>query len=274
MLRFLVSVWLSVFVAFGANAQSVAPIDSLIRALGLPELLEVMNREGIAYGAEMQTDFLEGRGGARWPALVEDIYDVTQMSEILRDTLDTELEAEDLAPMIAFFTSDLGERIVALEVSARTALLDPDIEDASKASYRDLKREKGKRFALLEDLAVSADLIENNVAGALNSNYAFLVGLVEGGGTITKMSEEEILSDVWAQEGAIREDTVEWLFSYLNMAYQPLTDDEVIAYTAFFETEAGQVLNQAIFAAFDDVFSAISLALGQGASQFLAGQEL
>lgn len=258
----------------GAWAQSAAPIDMLYRALAMDEILAIMREEGQSYGLDMQVDLLNGRGGDRWPATVSDIYDVTLMREAVRSRMDIELAATDLAPMIAFFTSDLGRQIVALEVSAREAFLEAEIEEVSRDAFAALEREAAPRSVLIKDLVGSADLIENNVVGALNANYAFFTGLASGGGLPGQMSDDEILADVWQQEPEIRVDTTGWLTAYLNLAYQPLSDEDLHSYIAFYESEAGQALNQAMFLAFDDMFTAISYALGQSAAVFLGGEEL
>ena len=51
-------------------------------------------------------------------------------------------------------------------------------------------------------------------------------------------------------------ETEDWLYPFMSLAYQPLTDAELQAYLAFSETAGGQRLNAAVFAAFDVVFSA------------------
>ncbi|KMW57124.1 hypothetical protein AIOL_002084 [Candidatus Rhodobacter oscarellae] len=278
MLRFLAAAALSVLSVLApltaARAQSVAPIDTLYRALGLPEIVEIMREEGLGHGADMRADLLGGAGGARWDALVSAIYDADRMADTLRSRMDIVLAAEDLAPMIAFFTSDLGQEIIALEVSARRAFLEPDIEQASKDAVARMAADQDARLTLIEALTDKADLIDSNVVGALNSNFAFYTGLAEGGGLPGALTEEEILADVWSQEPDIRSDTTEWLLSYLTLAYAPLSDAELNAYIAFFETDAGVALNEAIFAAFDEMFVDISRALGQAAAGFMVGEEL
>lgn len=257
-----------------AFAQSVAPIDTLYRALGLPEIIEIMREEGMVYGEDLRTDLFGGRGGAQWSDIVADIYDLERMQNTVRNRLDSELAADNLAPMIDFFSTEAGRKIVTLEVSARRALLEKSVEEASKDTLAAMIADKAPRLDLLTDFAEAGEMIENNVVGAMNSNYAFYSGLADGGAFPGEMSDEEILSDIWSQEPDIREDTEEWLYSYLTLAYQPLSDEELKAYTAFFRTEAGAALNRAIFAAFDEMFVTVSLALGQGAAVFMAGQEL
>lgn len=257
-----------------AIAQSVAPVDTLFRALGLPEIIEIMQQEGVSYGEELREDLFGGRGGGQWRAIVQDIYDLERMQQTVRDRLDIELAAENLDPMIDFFESERGRRIVALEVSARRALLDKGVEDASRTALAAMVADDDPRLELLRDFADAGALVENNVVGAMNSNFAFYTGLADAGAFPGEMSEDEILADIWNQEEAIRVDTEEWLYGYLALAYQPLSDEDLKTYTAFYRTDLGNALNRAIFAAFDELFVAISLALGQGAAIVMTGQEL
>ena len=274
MVRYLAALGAMLCLAGSAAAQSVAPIDTLYRAMGLPDLMQVMREEGIDYGLEMEGDLLGGQGSDRWAAMVEDVYDLALMEDVVRNRLDSELAAEDLAPMIGFFSSDLGQRIVLLEVSARRAMMDDSVDEASRAMLAMMKDEAAPRLEALGVFAQTNDLINNNVVGALNSNYAFYSGLADGGALPADMSDDDILADVWEQEEFIRVDTEEWVFAYMAMAYQPLSDAELQEYIDFSATSEGLALNQALFAAFDELFVGISLALGRGASDFLAGQEL
>lgn len=268
LLSALVFVWLLPVPALAAR------IDALYAAMGLPEVLAIMREEGIDYGTEMEGDLFPGRGGPRWAAMVERIYDLDAMDATVRARFDTALEGVDLAPAEDFFGSERGRRIIRLEVTARRALLDDSVEQASLERLDEMIVAGDPRIDALKEFAEVNDLVESNVMGAMNSNYAFYVGLADGGSFFGALSEGEILADVWGQEEAIREDTEEWLYSYLAMAYQPLSDDDLDAYIAFSRTEEGQAVNRALFVAFDEMFVEISRALGLGASQFLSGQEL
>ncbi len=274
MLRVLLPVMLLVCCLGPVAAQDAERAGPLYRALGLPEIVAIMREEGIDYGLELEADLFPGQGGARWAAMVEQIYDLGRMEATVLGRLDAGLSEQDLAPMEDFFLSERGRRIVRLEVTARRALLDESVDEASRAALEDLVQAGDPRLDLIRDFAEANALVENNVVGALNSNYAFYTGLAEGGAFPGDMTEEQILTDVWSQEQAIRDDTEEWLYSYLVMAYRPLSDDDIEAYTAFSSTEAGAVLNRALFDAFDEMFGALSLALGRAAAGFLAGEEL
>lgn len=274
MRRILLPVLLSLLCVTAAAAQSVAPIDTLFRAVGLPQVIEIMREEGQSYGDTLQQDLFPGRGGPRWDAMVAEIYEIERMKRTVRNRFDSELAAEDLAPMIEFFDTALGRRIVELEVSARRAMLEPSVDEASREALARMIEAEDPRLQLLRDFSDANELVDTNVTGAMNANYAFYTGLAQGGAFEGTVTEEDILADVWSQEPMICDDTEEWLFAYLGMAYQPLSDAEIQAYIDFSETEPGQALNRALFVAFDEMFVAVSLALGQAASQFIAEQEL
>jgi hypothetical protein len=256
------------------DAASTVDVAPLFEALGLPEMIEIMREEGLDYGRTIATDLFTGRSGADWTATVGEIYDAGRMRAAVEAAMTSALADADLEPILDFFTSDTGRNIIGLEVSARRALLDDAVEEASKAAAAIAQADATPRFQQVDRFVTINDLVETNVVGALNSNYAFYVGLGDGGAFPQAMAEDQILADVWAQEGEIRQNTTEWVYSFLMMAYQPLSDEDMEAYIAFSETEAGQTLNRTMFAAFDEVFTDISLALGLAASRYMVGQEL
>ncbi len=260
---------------FAATAQSDAPSPSaLLTAVGIEDVLDIMREEGISYATELAGDLFPGRGGAQWSAMVERIYDREAMEEAVRSRAEPALSEAEVAELTAFFTSETGRRIVSLEISARRALLDEAVEEMSEESYAAALEEGDPRLDLLEAFVEANDLVERNVVGALNSNYAFYAGLADGGAFDFELTEDQILRDVWGQEPDIRTDTTEWLYSYLYLAYRPLSDDELEAYIALSSSDAGQALNGALFEGFDAMFNGISAALGLAAAQFMGGQEL
>ena len=274
MIRSLTACAFYLVAAVGAFAQSVAPIDTLMRAIGLPDLIEIMREEGMSYGVSLEDELFDGQGGARWAATVADIYDLPQMQAIVRERMYSDLAATNLAGLTDFFLSERGRRIVQLELSARQAMLDKDVEKAARERAVDLMARDETRAGLLRDFIGTGDMIENNVVGAMNSNFAFYEGLAENSRFAQQLTTDQILTDVWGQEPEIRKETSEWLFGYLAMAYQPLSDADLLAYVDFFSTRDGRALNQAIFNAFDEMFVSISRDLGSAAALRLDGEDL
>jgi len=257
-----------------AQVQPREGVRALYDALLMPDVIAIMQTEGITYGEDLRTELFPGRGGSAWPAIVARLYDAGAMNEVVLSRFDTLLGDADLEPLIGFFTSQRGAQIVRLELEARQAMMDQGVEDAAKERWGDLRDDADPRLDVLEAFVEANDLVESNIVGAMNANYAFYIGLMDGGAFAEDMTEEQALSDVWGQEPEIRADTIEWVYSYLSLAYQPLGDDDIAVYTALSQTAEGRVLNRAIFGAFDTMYTTISQALGQGAAQFMIGEDL
>ncbi|WP_422073369.1 DUF2059 domain-containing protein [Tranquillimonas rosea] len=248
--------------------------DALYDALDLGTVIEVMREEGLDYGEDLGQDLLGGQGGTAWTNLVDGLYDTGRMGDIVRARFTQELSDVDTAPLVEFFNGDLGQRVIRLENEARQALTDEEIEDAAAARVTQMRADDDPRIDLIGTFIEANDLVESNVVGAMNSNYAFYTGLLDGDVVDGGMTEEQALSDVWAQEEAIREDTRDWVYSYLTLAYQPLSDEELNRYIDISRTDAGQAMNQALFDAFDEMYVDLSRRLGEGAARMMASEDI
>jgi hypothetical protein len=273
LLSLLVAVLLS---ALPLRAQTSDP-ESVLQTLRIPEMIAVMQDEGIAYGDDLEEQLFPGAGGARWDGIVAGIYDEPALLQRFQSAFSARLAADPQAmdEIVAFFATDRGQRILSLEIAARRALLDEAAEEAAAVSVDDMRARDDPRLAVLERFAAANDLIEQNVSGALNANFAFYQGMSDGGAfDAAKMTEADMLADVWSQEPEIRAETESWLYPFLALAYEPLSDADLQAYLAFSESGASRAMNAAMFAAFDEVFRAISRDLGRAAAEMLSGQDI
>jgi len=257
-------------VPWPAAAQTGDP-RALFEALRLGDVIEIMRREGLAYGESIEDDLFPGQGGAVWEDAVARIYTGDRMEERVADDFAAALGDADIGPAMAFFTSDRGKKIISLEIDARSALEDEAVETAARAAVQDLP---ATRLDRIESFIESNDLVEQNVTGTMNANYAFYEGLAEGGALLPGLTEDQMIADVWAQEPEIRSDTRDWLMAYLGLAYQPLDAAAIDAYIAFSRSPAGRTLNRAIFAAFDGLYNDISRDLGVAAAGFMQGEDI
>lgn len=261
-------------VALPAAAGTDPRIDAIERALQLPETFAVLEEEGAHYGEELAKEILPGGANAAWRQEVVAIYAPARIEPLFRAQLATSLAGSDLDAILAFVESDLGRRLVTLELSARRALLDPSVEDASLLRLEELHETRDPRLGRIETLLTAGDLVEENVASAMNANLAFYNGLADGGSQLGATGNEDILGDVWAQEDDVRAETTEWLMQMLVLAYAPLDDAEIDAYGAFMATMAGKQLNRALFDAYGAVFNDVSYQLGRAAARVLSGQDI
>lgn len=264
--------------AEAAAAENPAALAArLVQTLRLPETIAIMQQEGIAYGDTLEAELFPGAGGARWAGIVAVIYDRTTMERRFTEAFLSELgdDPQVLAPVVDFFASDLGQRILGLEIDARRVLLDEAAEEAAEVAFDAMRAANDPRVDLLLAFAQANDLVEQNVAGSLNSNLAFYRGLAEGGAFAgVEMTEADMLAEVWNQEAEVRAETERWLHSYLALAYRPLSDEDLATYTAFSAKPAAARMNAALFVAFDTVFGTISHDLGRAAAEMMAGQDI
>ncbi|MFP4328812.1 MAG: DUF2059 domain-containing protein [Paracoccaceae bacterium] len=260
----------SLVVAAPAVASEAA--DRLLDLVGMPRIVEVMRQEGLDYGSDLAADMLPGGVSAGWEATVARLYDPDTMEETVRQGFRAEIGQTDLSPLLDFFDSAEGRRVVALEVSARRAMMDDAVEQAARADYIQRAGAGDDRLALIAEFVEANDLVEANVVGALNSNFMFYRGLVEGGAL--ELSEAEMLDDVWRQEDDTRDDTREWLYGFLLLAYGPLEDPELEDYVALSTTPEGRALNRALFVGFDRMYAEISYGLGLAVAQEMRSEEL
>ncbi|MFC7704942.1 hypothetical protein ACFQXB_12120 [Plastorhodobacter daqingensis] len=257
------------------QADEVATAAEIAALLRLDEVIAIMREEGIGYGADLEAEMFPGQGGARWRETVARIYDLERMQSRFIDSFTAELDgAAETGEIAAFFGSAQGQQIVSLELSARRAMLDEAVDAQSRDHFYELLAEESPRLDLIDRFVTANDLVEQNVTGALNSNLAFYYGMVEADAIGFDMSETDILADVWSQEPVIREETGEWLYSYLALAYQPLEDAALEDYIAFSEGAAGRRLNRALFTAFDGLFTMISRDLGVATGRFVSSQDI
>lgn len=253
-----------------------ARVSALTDTMMMGDIMAVMREEGLEYGKTLSSEMFPDQSGAQWDAVVALIYDSATMrsrfdAALAQALVGAEPELEEIEN---FFGSEQGQNILRLEIEARRALLDSELEDAAKLAWEDLRAEGGPRVEKLTQFVEANDLIESNVMGAMNANLAFYRGLSESGAFPQEMTEDQMLSDVWGQEPDVRAETTDWLFPFLSLAYRPLTDEDLSAYIAFSETPAGQKMNSALFAAYDAVFTRISYDLGRAAAKQMQGEDI
>lgn len=257
-----------------ALARTAPELHALFEDMGLYSIFEVMSAEGLAGAPDIEADMFPGQGGSAWPAVVASIYATDRMIADFEAALPQDrMTPEIVAELQAFYDTDLGARVAEGELAARQAFLDPDIEEAAGELARDRAAERHPRVELLTEFIAVNDLVEHNVTGALNSNFAFYRGLSDGGAFASDIPQELMLAEVWGQEGEIRRETTQWLLAYQTLAYEGLSDAELQTYIDLTATEAGQVLNAVLFRGFAEVFDAISYDLGVAAAGFVAGDE-
>lgn len=256
-----------------AAVADVAQLNTMTRTI---ETFEVMRQEGLLNDKVLAEDLLGNAEDPTWARVLDDVYSVDRMTQIYSDRLLDFVETDPglAADVSVFLTSDLGQRIIDLELEARRTALDPLALGAAQEVYADMQRSDRDRLALIERLVVAGDLMDGNVSTAMNANMAFARAIGVAGNFGGPVDEETLLADIWAQEPDIRASVADFLFPLMALAYAPLTIQELQAYVDFYESDVGQRFNAAVMAAFEPVMVDLSGRLGAEAGKLMSGQAL
>lgn len=248
-----------------------ADLTGLINALRLPDVLGVMRAEGLAQGEDLGADLLPDRNDARWLTDLDRLYDEDRMLSVVTAELRRGLAGVNLAPLTAYFLSDIGQQLIAGELSARRAFLDPAIEDAARSALLPPESEDGRGLTILAFIAAN-DMVDLNLSGGMNDSLRFYQGLAQGGQL--DMSEADMLDDVWSREEETRTDSALWLRALLTRAYRDIPVDGIAGYVELSLTPEGKALNVALFAGFDRMYGDLNYALGLALASRLSGEDL
>lgn len=253
-----------------------SPATALADLLRMDETFAIMADEGRAHGAEIESGTFPGRGGVGWAATVDRIYDQGGMRVRFLAAFEAALKDDPAAIQAAqaFFGSELGQRILTLELDARRAMGNEDVSEAAEVTAEKMKAARDPRLRLVRKMIEAGDLVEMNVAGALSANLAFARGMAETLPKAQAQPLDDMMTEVWGQEGALRASTTTWLYSYLVMAYAPLSDAEMQSYVDFWASPEGKRLNAALFTAFDAAFVPVSAELGSAVGAMAQSRDI
>jgi len=272
-LRFLGAL-LVMLAGFGMPAQADQPgMERLYNALRLSQSLAILRAESLSYALNNDKALLGKPGTAAWARAMQGVHDTAALEKIVQQNFYDALRDVDVSPLVRFFESEAGQRVVDLEITARDAFRNRDIEEAARAAWR-ANPDSGRHADAIQAFIQVGDLIERNVTGSLNANYRFLRALMQASPGTAQKSEAQILSDVWAQAPAIRADAEEWLYAFLSVAYAPLSSADMAAYLAVWQTPQGRALNNAMFLGFDQMFEVISDGIGTAAANLRTSKQL
>ncbi|WP_281856504.1 hypothetical protein [Litoreibacter halocynthiae] len=258
--------------AAAVSAQSASMLDRYFTALDMETVFEVLRDEGVTAGQDMSGP--EGVSPSpAWTARLERIYEPKKAKQFFLEGMASidDLEASEEA--LAFFETELGARIVQIEIEARKTLNEEGGEDAAAKNVATIRKEDPALYLMYQEFIKVNDLVESNVAGALNSNLAFYRGMATSESYAEGLSESFMLNSVWEQEPEIRQEMEEWTINFSSVAYSGLTKAELQRYIDISETPAGQRLNSVLFAGFDKMFEQQSYELGRATAEFMIGED-
>ncbi|WP_299692761.1 DUF2059 domain-containing protein [uncultured Tateyamaria sp.] len=249
------ALWLT---ALAAQADSAS--DQLFDAMGIPGLIAAFAKDGQQTIPDLNAGFLDGQGGDVFVETAQRLYDPARLETELRAQFGERLDPQDARQAVVFFDSDQGQRIVAIEVEARRAMVDDVLEEAAKAASDTASAD------VLRLISVR-DLVEVNTDIAIAARFAFYDGLsVAAPGIDTP--------EIEGQRGIVAEDTRAWITGYYMLVASALQEDDLDTYAAFWETDVGQGVDAALSQAFEQSYVTLSHGLGQLVGRMLPQNDL
>ena len=101
----------------------------------------------------------------------------------------------------------------------------------------------------------------------------FYRGMMDGGEL--EMTQDDMLADLWSQEETFRSDSESWLGGLsVDGLRSPAAKEDLDAYLAFWQSDAGRALNMALFKAFDRMYEELSYLMGQAVAQHMQSEKL
>ena len=272
-MRVFLSAAFSLCLSFPALADTDAMIERYNATLQMDKVFEILREEGIAASSDV-TQQEDGITPSRaWILRLEQIYQTDKMRAAFEHGMRDVPNIEASSAALDFLETPLGERLIRIELEARRALMDDSVEDGMRDQVKRMRKFDPQRLRLYTKFIRANDLIESNVAGALNSNIAFYRGLATSPDFRDTMNDSFILSTVMEQEREIRKDTEEWMMNFSALAYAPLSAEEIWDYIDISNTDAGQKLNAVLFSGFDKLFEMQSYELGRAMGEFMIGED-
>ena len=172
-------------------------------------------------------------------ALTEDIF-----QRMLGKVADAHLDE-----VIAFYRSDVGQRMVRLEVASAAPGEAERIQMEGPELYRRAAEDDPDRVEFYDRIAESIGLEDLMTAMTMNMSYAMISGMAGSAALPQALTDEQIIAIVNAQADQMREyvrDFVRGMFAY---TYRDASKRDLAAYAEYAETEAGRAFNEAMVAA-------------------------
>ncbi|MEL7099149.1 MAG: hypothetical protein AAGM84_10015 [Pseudomonadota bacterium] len=240
------------------SAQSA--VDRLFDAAGLPELIASFADDSRLGARDLDDSFLQGQGGDVFAETIDRLHDPARLIETMRAGVSDRLDPDDAAQALSFVESEMGQRIARLEVEARQAMSNDDVEAAALAAA---DRADDAVVAMIE----LRNLPERNADISFNAQVAFWAG-------VAATAPDFDVPDIEGQRDAIAARSRTWVTGFYMLVASALEDGDLETYSAFWDTEVAEAWDDAVSAALEEMYSELSFATGQAVGRLLPQNEL
>lgn len=173
-----------------------------------------------------------------WQHAVSATFDPTTMIPEIEALMSPKLSQSDLTTLFAFYDSDFGRKISALEVAAQARQARGERLEEGAAIYATLAEKDPERLALYTRLIDGLQAVDVGEATALNVTYAMVSGMM--GAAKQPATDDQIAAIVKNATPTLREAVEEACRSSTAYAYRDLSIEDLRRYVEFLETPEGR----------------------------------
>lgn len=176
------------------------------------------------------TDF-----GSDWTRTVAEVFDPTVMRGMAKDILGKALTDDLLEHAVAFYASDLGQRLVAVENAAHLADDGDTPQREGEQIIADLLREGSPRLEILQRMGPAIDPQDNAVRAVEEIQIRFLLSASAAGVVPVELDEPTLRTLMEDQRGDMRQSMREAGLAQAAYVYRDFSDDDLRAYVEALE---------------------------------------
>ena len=259
-------------IVFCANYAQADVISDLYDALQMDRVNEIIRVEGIQDARGTGEAYLSKNTVARFVDQAQSVYQLETMEKDFKRLLTENLSISDAEAILLFYRSPIGKTASELEVSARVAISDKQIEEMAKIKFNEAVNLKNERLDELGSVIETLELVEQNLIGAYAAQFAFMYELSKLG--LVNLSRQEMIDAITSDEEKLKSEILEWLMAFSHMAYSPMSDEEFGVYNDFSKSALGITLNKALFSVYNEMAKDQSQRLASILGEFMKSEDL
>jgi len=247
-------------------------ISDLYDALQMDRVNEIIRVEGIRDAQGTGEAYLSANSVERFVDQAKSVYQLDIMEKDFKRLMTENLSTSDANEILLFYRRPIGKIASELEVSARVAISETEIEEMAKTKLKEAKALKNTRLDEIESVIKTLELVEQNLIGAYAAQFAFMYELSKLG--VIELSRQEMIDIITNDEEKLKGEILEWLMAFSHMAYAPMSDEEFSVYNDFSKSDLGIALNRALFSVYNEMAKDQSQSLANILGEFMKSEDL
>ncbi|MBL4767282.1 MAG: DUF2059 domain-containing protein [Rhodobacteraceae bacterium] len=173
--------------------------------------------------------------GPDWRHLTEDVFDTDVMRTIALDILEATLEDDLLNHAVAFYASELGQRLVVVENASHMLRSDEGKAQTGKDIVADLADDNPDRLAMFKRMNLAIDASGTSLRAMQEIQIRFLLAATAAGVIELRVDADELRAMIKSQEGEARVALEKSALQGAAYTYRDFSDEDVEAYTIALE---------------------------------------